>query len=324
MNTLARISALISPALLAIALTPLLLLSAARGDKFGHGPHAFSIEFVAIGDPGNQADVSGFPNPAGRVDYAYRIGKYEISIDQVRKVAALGGPGITFFDWGYNDQWPAIDVNWLEAASFVNWLNTQTNSPPAYKFDARRDFQLWQPGDPGFDPGNPYRNRLARYFLPSVDEWYKAAYYDPAADVYYDYPTGSDAFPDGLDRVNDPTFDALFYEGYESRYPHEVTNVGKLSPYGTAGQGGSVFEWEETAADLVNSAPLERRGVRGGEFSQSGVLLASTMRFGAPVFEGIGFRVASRAVPEPSAATLALLAAAGGRRLVGGRRRAST
>ena len=39
------------------------------------------------------------------------------------------------------------------------------------------------------------RNAGATIFLPSEDEWYKAAYYDAVSTSYFDYPAGSDARP---------------------------------------------------------------------------------------------------------------------------------
>ena len=167
---------------------------------FGSGANSFQIDFVTIGNPGNPPDAN--PNPAGAVPYAYRIGKYEISEQMIDKANALGGLGITKDTRGPDK--PATSVTWFEAARFVNWLNTSTGTVPAYKFDAGGNFQFWQPTDPGYDANNLYRNRLAKYFLPSVNEWHKAAYYDPVAGVYYDYPTGSDSVPDGIDFVGDP------------------------------------------------------------------------------------------------------------------------
>ena len=40
------------------------------------------------------------------------------------------------------------------------------------------------------------RNVSATWFIPTQDEWYKAAYYDGNTDMYYDYPTGTDTPPD--------------------------------------------------------------------------------------------------------------------------------
>ena len=41
-------------------------ISTARADTFGSGSNAFDIDFVTIGNPGNAADTTGDPNPAGK------------------------------------------------------------------------------------------------------------------------------------------------------------------------------------------------------------------------------------------------------------------
>jgi len=276
-------------ALLSLALT---CAFPAYADTFGSEANTFDIEFVEIGNPGNAADTTGTPNPAGSVSYPYRIGKYEISEDMIDKANAEGGLGITKNTLGPDK--PATLISWFEAAKFVNWLNTSKGSTPAYKFDSFGNFQLWQSGDAGYDSNNRYRNSLALYVLPSMDEWYKAAYYDPNSSVYYNFPTGSDSAPDGIDFSGDTSFDAVFSDGYSNLNPNDIFNVGVLSPYGTAGQGGNVWEWEETDYDLVNDS------------LDSG--LVSTFRaFGYASYEnlGIGFRVAS--IPEPSTLLLGML-----------------
>jgi hypothetical protein len=148
-------------------------------DTFGTGVNAFDIEFVRIGNPGNAADTTGTPNPAGSVPYRYRIGKYEISEQMIDKANAEGGFGFTKDTRGPDK--PATSVSWNEAARFANWLNTSSGSPPAYKFlrqpgdvgyDEDNGIQLWTPSDAGYDPNNRYRNRFAKYFLPGMDEWY--------------------------------------------------------------------------------------------------------------------------------------------------------
>jgi hypothetical protein len=281
-----------------------LFLSTASADLFGSGDNSFNIEFVRIGDPGNPPDEN--PNPAGAVPYEYRIGKYEISEQMIENANALGGLGITIDDRGPN--FPATSVTWYEAARFVNWLNESTGHPIAYKFDDIGNFQLWQPGDAGHDPNNLYRNSLAHYFLPSLNEWHKAAYYDSPNGVYYDYPTGSDAVPDGIDFAGDTVFDAVFDQGGMDIHPNQVLNVGTLSPFGTAGQGGNVAEWVETAFDRINDAATEHRRAPGGAWvSTANVLNATNGGIGdGPQFQGnfIGFRVGS-IIPEPN--TLMLL-----------------
>jgi formylglycine-generating enzyme required for sulfatase activity len=78
------------------------------------------------------------------------------------------------------------------------------------------------------------------------------------------------------------------------------------------GQGGNVYEWNESAFAGTNSSSSEGRAVRGGDWSFSEEGLRSSVRDDiAPSVEysSIGFRVAS--VPEPSTYALLLMAGAG-------------
>lgn len=270
----------------------------AYADSFGSDPNTtFDIEFVAISSPGNPADTTGSPappHPTGSVAYNYRIAKYEISEAMIDKANADANLGITKDARGPSK--PATSVSWVEAAQFVNWLNTSTGSTAAYKFDGG-SFQLWTAGDPGYNPNNLYRNSRATYFLPSVDEWYKAAYYDPNSGVYYDYPTGSDTAPTAV--ASGTSADTAVYNLSVVTGPAEITLAGGLSPYGTAGQGGNVFEWEETDFDLVNDSTSSNRATRGGNWSSHSGDLTSSLRGGGGLptigIFTIGFRVASLA-----------------------------
>ena len=136
---------------------------------------AVTIDMVTVGNPGNAADTTGSPNPAGSVAVAYRIGKYEISEQMIDKANTLGGLGITKILRGPDK--PATSTSWNEAARFVNWLNTSQGFTPAYKFTtppdgtavtANENITLWGPGDAGYNPSNLFRNSRAKYFLPSV------------------------------------------------------------------------------------------------------------------------------------------------------------
>ena len=312
---------LILSLLLAVASRP----EVVRADSFGNGVNQFEIEFVTIGDPGNPADSTGSPDPAGSVGYSYRMGIYEISEDMVNKAKLLSeasGSPLSMATSNRGPNRPVTSITWLNIARFVNWLNTSKGYTPAYKFDVNGSFQLWEPSDVGYDESNRYRNRLAAYFLPSVDEWHKAAYYDPNAEVYYDFPTASNSVPDGIDFAGDLDFEAVFHDGGSNRNPNNITNVGLLSPYGTAGQGGNAWEFLETHADLENDSTTGERVVRGMGWTGSGFLpsamssnfyltSASDVRY-----SDAGFRVAS-IIPEPTTCTLALAALC----LVVGRRR---
>lgn len=279
-------------------------------DTFGTGDNQFDMEFVTIDAPGNPKDVSGFPNPAGSVPYTYRIGKYEISEQMIDKAnAATAGTasplGITKVTRGPNK--PASGITWIEAARFVNWLNVSSGYAPAYKFGTNpqvQGFELWLPTDPGFDPNNLFRNRLANYVLPSTDEWYKAAYYDSENEVYYDYPTGSDIPPTPVAQGTEKDT-AVFMQEILGTQPADITQAGGLSPFGTMAQGGNIEEWQETQPGGFNYDIFARRTSRGGGFRSDLYELDSSYAAGNPptaTLPRLGFRVAS--IPEPNTGVL--------------------
>ncbi len=293
----------IQPSLLLLALS-----TSGFADTFGSGEHTFEIEFVTVGEPGNPADTTGVPNPAGSVPYVYRIGKYEISeamIDAANAITeAEGAPlGITRDTRGPNK--PATSVSWFDWARFVNWLNTSTGNHPAYRFDDDGNFQLWETGDAGYNPQNLFRNRLAKYVIPSSDEWYKAAFYDPDNDVWWDFPNGSNTAPVPALSGTAPNT-AVWNLGLG---PADITTAGGASPFGTVAQAGNVWEWDETAYDLLNDTASEARGVRGFDSGTTltDLAISSSHRsreLPRRVLVNVGLRVA--AVPEPST-TVALV-----------------
>jgi formylglycine-generating enzyme required for sulfatase activity len=309
---------------LAATLLSISATSRVRSDTFGSGPNTFGIEFVTVGNPGNPADTTGTPNPAGSVPYTYRIAKYEFSNEQIQKVMALSGIDSShqYFPNVFGPTRPATQLTWIDAASVVNWLNTSTGNPPTYKFpyqpgDAEyvrgTPHELWLPGDPGYNPANPYRNSLAKYFLPSDNEWYKAAYYDPATGQYHRFATGSDTPPTSVPSGTAPNTAVYYVEGVAKwGQPAPVNEAGGLSPYGTMAQTGNVHEWEETAFDLMNDSISEGRGIRGGHWDMPEVPVSSQIRYNSllPYWYDvtIGFRVASADFPEPSTSLLAIVA----------------
>lgn len=296
---------------------------------FGSGANQFSMEFVTIGDPGNAADLTGTPVPVGAVSYTYDIGKFEVSREMITKYNAEFGTAnslaitldaMSFVTGGPRPAMAATGVSWNEAARFVNWLNTSTGNQAAYKFTTNGvndNIALWQAGDPGFDPANPFRNSNAQYVLPNFDEWYKAAYYDPVSDTYFNFPNGSDTAPTAV--ASGTTVNTAVYDQSSSQGPADITNAGGLSPFGVMGLGGNVFEWQETEDDLVNNSPPSLRAFRGGDWmiNSNGLLSTNRSSFSPTLeFSFFGFRVASLSsttspVPEPSSILLMLTGLAG-------------
>jgi len=289
-----------------------------HADSFGSGANSFDIDFVTVGDPGNPDDsgtTGSWSSPYGGVGYTFRLGTYEVSRDMIAKANAEGNLAITMFSYaaagisgGDRSSRPATEVTWNEAARFANWLNMSRGHTPAYKFTlqpgdagygADANIELWQAGNVGYDPNNPYRNTNAFYFLPSEDEWYKAAYYSGSGSTYFDYATQQDypAAPLGVPSGRDSET-AVFQQNYFTG-PADVDNAGGLSHNGTMAQNGNAWEWMESASDGSNNLATDARTIRGAHWSQSVEFLRSNFRHTAvgPTWQDDewGFRVASAA-----------------------------
>ena len=265
-----------------------------------------TMDWVSIGDINNLADQLTYH---GAVDHAYQIGKYEVTNAQYGEFlnakgqsnsnniynASMPTYGITQLGTSGSFTYtvttalanrPVAWVSWFDAARFANWMmNGQGNGDMedgAYTLN-------------GVTSGIITANIGAQVYIPSENEWYKAAYYNAANASYSLNPNGQNWIP---------TSDA----NYASQYGSSVgssTDVGTYSSpssYGTFDQGGNVWEWN----DLVGSTS---RGTRGGSFDYGYDTLRSTRRdFTSPTRESdnTGFRLAS--VPEPTSILLSMFA----------------
>jgi formylglycine-generating enzyme required for sulfatase activity len=125
---------------------------------------------------------------------------------------------------------------------------------------------------------NPNTGKAPAYFIPTEDQWYKAAYYDPSlggdSGGYYAYPTQSDERPGNTigDRPNRATYlDGVYATTRSPKFDFDqgyLTDVGAFSGspshYGTFDQAGNVFEWN----DLAETAGVVR-GFRAGSWQNS-------------------------------------------------------
>jgi len=279
----------------------------AQADTFGTSGNEFTVDFVNIGNAGNAADTTTY----GAVPYEYRASIYEISQDAITKATASGMANVTAGAWSNNQ--PAANISWYEAAAFVNFLNTNSGKTAAYDLtfsSGSWSMALWSSEQAWTAGGtNLYRNKDAFYFLPSENEWYKAAYYNAAGTNYFLYPTASSSAPAAV--ASGTNAGSAVYNNAAS-VPALVDSAGGLSPYGTMGQGGNVWEWNESAFAGANSSSSEERAVRGGSWLNTEDALRSSFRIALdPSGEGgiFGVRVAS--VPEPSTYALLLIAGAG-------------
>ena len=305
------------------------------------------FDWAVVGNPGNAGDVQP-QGTFGAVGYTYNISKYEVTNAQYTEflnsvdstgVDALGLYSSHMGDFGGIEKTGTTDgqryvtkvgrennpvtfVSWYDGARFTNWLHNGQGSG-----DTETGAYTLLGGTPVPSNGNSIgRNPGATYFLPSEDEWYKAAYHNVTAGTagtYFDYPTGTDVAPysDNPNSLNSPDNANVgnFYEddgianGYNGGHavsgtpaspPNPFTDVGAYteatSPYGTYDQGGGVMEWNET---LINSS---FRGLRDSSWGNDLSLSAAERSIDFPWSESsdVGFRVAS--IPEPS--TLLLVA----------------
>jgi len=316
-----------------------------QADVFSLPPGQTSLQFVPVGDAGNAGEQSRLAFPYydstyyGAVASNYQMGKYDVTVAQytafLNAVAATDPNGLynssmatdTSYGCGISryglsgsysyaptrdGNYPVNYVSWGDAARFCNWLHngqptgTQgltTTESGAYTLSGTESYAM-------------NRNPGATYFIPTENEWYKAAYYKGGSTNagYWAYPTKSNTAPINLLSMSG-TNNANFYDYYNTGNhtytdaPNYLTTVGYFagspSPYGTFDQGGDVFQWNETA---FGSA----RGLRGGVFADSNNsdnLASSYQGRAGPLNEafGIGFRVAS----VPDLGSLALSASSG-------------
>jgi formylglycine-generating enzyme required for sulfatase activity len=215
---------------------------------------------------------------------------------------------------------PANFVSWLDAARYANWEENGrpigAQGPSTTETGA---FDLTVP-DPSMTAVADASSRMS---LPTEDEHYKAAYFDPslgAGGGYWAYPTQSDspptpaiATPDG--RVGNTGADVANFDE-EADWNGQDGNVtavgtsGAMSFYGGADFGGNVEEW--LSNDAESGVGGMQRVVRGGGYTSTSDQLASTAGSSLrnevlrdPLLERSdgGFRIV-RIVPEPGATSL--------------------
>ena len=324
--------------------------------------YAVTLDMVTVGNPGNANDtINTGTNPNyGAVADSYQIGKYDVTIGQYAvflnaadpngtnpngiynafmetdlnvagisytsgassgsKYSVMAASGVAPFGGVTAANRPITYVSWFDAARFANWMtngqgagSTETG---AYTLNNATS-------------GNAVAvNAGAAFYIPTENEWYKAAYFSPnyggvGVPGYYAYATQSDSDPgniigSGTNQANWRTGGgySVTLDGYNGSQ-NFLTDVGAFSGsqsfYGTFDQSGNVFQWNDLDGTAGSS-----RGRRGGDWDNNNELsLSSSFSYpDNPSFEDyyLGFRLAAPvAVPEPStcASLLAGLACAG-------------
>ncbi|MFO0782090.1 MAG: SUMF1/EgtB/PvdO family nonheme iron enzyme [Phycisphaerales bacterium] len=261
-----------------------------------------TIATVAVGNGGNSADPAT-GNAYGSVGYSYAIGSTEVTNAQyaafLTAVAATdtnnlyntnmagefggitrsGSPGLyTYATVDGRENNPVNFVSYWDATRFANWLHN--GQPTGPQDDSTTETGAYTLTAAGTASNTVHRNAGAHWAVTSEDEWYKAAYHQPAsqggdADDYWLYPTSSNTITNAQANYN-------FFIG-------NTTPVGSYAANynGAFDMGGNVFEWNEA----IISGSL--RGIRGGSFQGNASLQATVRNDEDPTVEIVitGFRV---------------------------------
>ncbi len=285
---------------------------------------AVTYDTVTVGNLGNAKDSTGF----GSVAYEYQIGKYEVTIGQyaefLNAVAAtdrysLFNPamgtnlhiaGITrsgssgswsysvMTNQGFSGDRPITYVSWFDAARFANWM---TNGQRAGSTETGA-YTLNNAVSGTALPRNfTVSNPAATYYIPSEDEWYKAAYFSPVKSGtggYFLYATQSDSPPGNVigPEVNQANYftnnvyskTQTWYSPDDNYLSDRGSFSGSPSFYGTYDQSGNVGEWTDRSG-----SPLT---IRGGSWrdDQASRLSYANRQSRTPTSEDqtFGFRLA--------------------------------
>ena len=198
---------------------------------------------------------------------------------------------------------PVVYVSWNAAARFINWLTNGQGSGST------------ESGTYDMQQAVPVRSANAVYALPTENEWYKAAYYNPnlnGTGGYNVYATQSDTPPSSQSPGSSGAGANYYGTGYATTGaplldPNQdyLTDVGayynSASYYGTYDQAGDVYQWTESLHDKDVSTFGYKRVTRGSSYESTLVNLSSSSRGSydpSQVSNYVGFRVVL--VPEPT------------------------
>jgi sulfatase modifying factor 1 len=306
-----------------------------------------TLDWVTVGDPGNAADTTTY----GAVADSFRIMKFEFTNQQytafLNSVAATDTYSLYNTSMGSNARGgitqsgasgsytyatranmgdkPVNHVSWFDAARVANWLMNGGTSSSSTETGAYTLGGATSGDAVAVNPG-------ATFYIPTEDQWYKAAYYKGGGTSagYWDYATQSDLAPTavtadgtGIGSAGSTGNFANYNNGASwSGQTGNVTTVGTNggpSPYGAFDMTGNVAEMN----DLTGAAGSSR-GRRGGGWNNDAFVSSSssTDTISPSIHAGgLGFRLAAAVVPEPSTYAMALAGIACGGYLVRRRRK---
>jgi len=239
-----------------------------------------AVAYVTIGNAGNAADSTN-GGIYGNVAYEYKISDREVTIAEFVASGAGNGNENLWNTGGYSvgSGAPASQVSLYEAMKYCNWLTTGDTNSGYYSTS---------------DGGSTYQaNALAHdayaaahgttYFVPTEDEWYKAAYYDASG------ANGYSLYADGISDINNPPTEGGGETGWNYNWANSAPNrtrgtaLGATEQNGTVNMMGNLYEWIEDSTGAL----------RGGMYGSDEADLRSSYRLNyIPSNEnyGVGFR----------------------------------
>lgn len=281
--------------------------SASGGDGFGAVPYSYHIGTYAVTNTQYTAFLNAVATTNGDPHGLYNANMGTSVHGGISRTGAgtAADPfvySVRTASSGFNNgqsmgDMPVNFVSFWDAARFANWLTTGNTETGVYMLG---------------DVTNPTNSTITRdatawanggVAIASENEWFKAAYYNPATSTYALYATGSDTAP-AATVPNSTDANSANRSGSLSPASNTVTPVGAYtlaaSAYGTFDQAGNVWEWNDT----ISGSSDHLRGLRGGSFASNDSDLQSSVRGGGSPSNGfnfVGFRVSSLApIPEPS------------------------
>ncbi|MDR2430102.1 MAG: formylglycine-generating enzyme family protein [Puniceicoccales bacterium] len=256
--------------------------------------NAVATDRSVVDLPANQGIKNLYsPNMAGSND-AY---------NGIKRTETAGTYSYSLLDEDVYAKRPVVYVTLLSAKRFCNWLTNGGGSTEdgIYNMSAGDNAErtaLW--------------GQAGAVALPTENEWYKAAYYDPnksGGAGYYTYAFGGrNGDTISHDYANYYEGGNVYYntmgDGFGNRtyYMNEVDFFeGYASAYGAVDMTGNVWEWTDSPHETYTTA----RVVRGASYTYSASSLAAGSsrpnRFPVAENSTLGFRVASLApIPEPA------------------------
>jgi formylglycine-generating enzyme required for sulfatase activity len=201
------------------------------------------------------------------------------------------------------------DISWRAAAIYCNWLHNDQSTNRQSFLNGAYDVATFGAIGNSFTDQSTH-NPGAKFWVPTLGEWVKAAYYDPnkggtGVGGYWWYQNGADAQPIYGAPLDGGQANSGFYRGSNGVDATQIplmSYTGTQSPWGVMDLAGGTQEWTEglfTADD-----GYKERLIGGSAWASiADPFFSDRLGFAAssyPTSEGFyqGFRIAA-SVPAP-------------------------